>query len=245
MLWWPRRGEPVGEVMPAPDGGDTDETAAVRSAQVPAQRARKKPAVDQERRDRQGATARGRPSRELADAVRAGTGHSGGAGPTDSAPIELRGIPTDPIRIEGPTSDERVEPISLVRVRAALDRLEVRYLTDGEDGLLAMWERHAILIALEGPEDEILVMRTRPHSTVPPDWADRAYRVVNEWNHSRRFCKAYIGDPTDRGQLPIYAEVQVPLISGVHDALLAELLDCGVSVSLGFVEWLHDEGCLL
>jgi hypothetical protein len=31
----------------------------------------------------------------------------------------------------------------------------------------------------------------------------------------------------------------------VHDALLDELLDCGVSVSLGFVDWLHDEGCLL
>ncbi|HEY1485063.1 MAG TPA: YbjN domain-containing protein, partial [Micromonosporaceae bacterium] len=60
-----------------------------------------------------------------------------------------------------------------------------------------------------------------------------------------RFCKAYVGDPTDRGQLPIYAEVQVPLLSGVHEALLLELLDCGVSVSQGFVEWLHDEGCLL
>ena len=63
----------------------------------------------------------------------------------------------------------------------------------------------------KGPEDEILVMRARPHATVPPDWADRAYRVVNEWNHTRRFCKAYVGDPTERGQLPIYAEMQVPL----------------------------------
>ena len=70
-------------------------------------------------------------------------------------------------------------------------------------------------------------MRARPHATVPPDWADRAYRVVNEWNHTRRFCKAYMGDPTERGQLPIYAEVQVPLGAGVHDALLMELLTCG------------------
>ena len=74
-----------------------------------------------------------------------------------------------------------------------------------------MWERHAVLFTLEGPDDEILVMRARPHATVPPDWADRAYRVVNEWNHTRRFCKAYVGDPTERGQLPIYAELQVPL----------------------------------
>ena len=88
------------------------------------------------------------------------------------------------------------------RIRDALDRLEIRYLTDGDGSLLAMWERHALLFALEGPDDEILVMRGRPHGTVPPDWADRAYRVVNEWNHTRRFCKAYVGDATERGMLP-------------------------------------------
>jgi len=140
--------------------------------------------------------------------------------------------------------DETVAPVSTDRLRQALDRLDVRYLLDAEGNLLAMWERHAVLIALEGPADEILVMRARPHATVPPDWMDQAYRVVNEWNHSRRFAKAYVGDPTERGQLPIYAEVQVPLSAGAHDAFLDELLDCGVSVSLGFVDWLHD-ACLL
>jgi hypothetical protein len=146
--------------------------------------------------------------------------------------------------IEDPDGYE-VQPVTTARLRAALDRMEVRYLTDGNGAVLAMWERHAVMIALEGPDDEILMMRTRPHATVPRDWADRAYRVVNEWNHTRRFCKAYVGDPTDRGQLPIYAEVQVPLVAGVHEELLVELLDCGVSVSQGFVEWLHDEACLL
>jgi hypothetical protein len=141
-------------------------------------------------------------------------------------------------------ADETVAPVSTDRLRQALDRLDVRYLIDAEGNLLAMWERHAVLIALEGPADEILVMRARPHATVPPDWVDQAYRVVNEWNHSRRFAKAYVGDPTERGQLPIYAEVQVPLSAGAHDAFLDELLDCGVSVSLGFVDWLHD-ACLL
>ncbi|WFE61929.1 YbjN domain-containing protein [Micromonospora sp. WMMD714] len=138
-----------------------------------------------------------------------------------------------------------VAPVTLARVCDALDLLDVRYLADGDGNLLAMWERHAVLVTLEGPEDEILVMRARPHATVPPDWADRAYRVVNEWNHTRRFCKAYIGDPTERGQLPIYAELQVPLGAGAHDALLVEMLDCGAAVATTFVDWLHDEGALL
>ena len=138
-----------------------------------------------------------------------------------------------------------VAPVTLTRIAEALDRLDIRYLTDGGGTLLALWERHAVLFALEGPDDEILVMRARPHATVPPDWADRSYRVVNEWNHSRRFCKAYVGDPTDRGQLPIYAEMQVPLGAGTHDALLVELVDCAAAVALGFVDWLHDEGALL
>lgn len=138
-----------------------------------------------------------------------------------------------------------VEPVNLSRLGEALDLLDVRYLADGDGSLLAMWERHAVLFTLEGPDDEILVIRARPHSTVPPDWADRAYRVVNEWNHTRRFCKAYVGDPTERGQLPIYAEIQVPLSAGAHDALLVEMLDCGAAVSSTFVDWLHDEGALL
>jgi hypothetical protein len=160
--------------------------------------------------------------------------------------------PRTPDRVNGgsgePTADPfvvGVAPVTLPRIGEALDLLDVRYLSDGDGSLLAMWERHAVLFTLEGPDDEILVIRARPHATVPPDWADRAYRVVNEWNHTRRFCKAYVGDPTERGQLPIYAELQVPLSAGSHDALLVELVDCGAAVATSFVDWLHDEGALL
>src|SRR4029453_248083 len=98
------------------------------------------------------------------------------------------------------TADEpdQIATVTLARIGKALDLLDIRFLADGGGSLLAMWERHAVLFTLEGPDDEILVMRARPHATVPPDWADRAYRVVNEWNHTRRFCKAYVGDPTER-----------------------------------------------
>lgn len=137
------------------------------------------------------------------------------------------------------------DPVTLARVAAALDHVGVRYLADGCGRLLGMWERHAVLFTLEGPDDEILVVRARPHSTVPPDWADRAYRVVNEWNHTRRFGKAYVGDPTERGQLPIYVEQQVPLRAGATDALLAELLECAAVVAASFVDWLYEEGALL
>ncbi|GAA4925900.1 YbjN domain-containing protein [Actinoplanes utahensis] len=155
------------------------------------------------------------------------------------------GVPSDLSSAGSSGSSDPVMPVQLARVGKALDALDIRFLADGGGSLLAMWERHAVLFTLEGPDDEILVMRARPHATVPPDWADRAYRVVNEWNHTRRFCKAYVGDPTERGQLPIYAELQVPLAAGVHDTLLVELLDCGAAVATSFVDWLHDEGALL
>ena len=167
--------------------------------------------------------------------------------PAQRGSDEHRDSGHSPNSTELSTIDEpdRVAPVTLARIGKALDLLDIRYLADGGGSLLAMWERHAVLFTLEGPDDEILVMRARPHSTVPPDWADRAYRVVNEWNHTRRFCKAYVGDPTERGQLPIYAELQVPLNSGAHDALLVEMLDCGAAVATSFVDWLHDEGALL
>ena len=161
--------------------------------------------------------------------------------PAQREPAHAAAPPADAAAMQ----DAAVVPVDLTRLGAALDALDIRYLADGGGSLLAMWERHAVLFTLEGPEDEILVVRARPHATVPPDWADRAYRVVNEWNHTRRFCKAYIGDPTERGQLPIYAEVQIPLGAGAHDALLVEMLDCGAAVATSFVDWLHDEGALL
>lgn len=166
------------------------------------------------------------------------------AGQTDT-PI-TRMTSGETTTVKDPADDAgQVTPVTLPRIGEALERLDIRYLTDGDGSLLALWERHAVLFALEGPSDEILVMRARPHATVPPDWADRSYRVVNEWNHTRRFYKAYVGDPTDRGQLPIYAEIQVPLLAGAHDALLLELVDCAAAVAMGFVDWLHDEGGLL
>jgi hypothetical protein len=154
-------------------------------------------------------------------------------------------LPKAAAELAKPEEPEQISEVTLTRIGKALDLLDIRYLADGGGSLLAMWERHAVLFTLEGPDDEILVMRARPHATVPPDWADRAYRIVNEWNHTRRFCKAYVGDPTERGQLPIYAEIQVPLASGAHDALVVEMLDCGAAVATSFVDWLHDEGALL
>ena len=166
------------------------------------------------------------------------------AGQTDTPVTRL--VLGESITATDPADDAgQVSAVSLDRLAEMLERLDIRYLTDGDGSLLALWERHAVLFALEGPSDEILVMRVRPHATVPPDWSDRSYRVVNEWNHTRRFYKAYVGDPTDRCQLPIYAEIQVPLLAGAHDALLMELIDCAAAVAMGFVDWLHDEGGLL
>ena len=135
--------------------------------------------------------------------------------------------------------------MTLARIGKALDLLDIRFLADGGGSLLAMWERHAVLFTLEGPDDEILVMRARPHATVPPDWADRAYRVVNEWNHTRRFCKAYVGDPTERGQLPIYAEMQVPLPPAPTTRCWWRCSTAAPPSPRSFVDWLHDEGALL
>jgi hypothetical protein len=138
-----------------------------------------------------------------------------------------------------------VSPITSDRIAGALDQLDVRYIRHCDGSLLGMWERPAVLFGLEGPADEILVIRVRPHATVPGDWADRAYVAVNEWNHTRRFGKAYVGDLNDLGELPIYAEIQVPFFAGVHEALLVEMLESAVSESECFVGWLHDEGALL
>ena len=90
-----------------------------------------------------------------------------------------------------------------------------------------------------------LELETR-HAGVPVG-ADATHRsgAGGDIDRARRFCKAYIGDPTERGQLPIYAEIQVPVLAGIHDRLLDEIIDCSAAVTSAFVDWLHDEGGLL
>jgi hypothetical protein len=228
MPWWQwRPGQPGGEGLERPSVTQ-EATGEEPEAPSPA------PAPRQSTGPRPGGTSGKRTT--LSGKVRVGVPAQREAGHV-AAPSGLSSMDDE--------VPAKVAPVTLRRIGEALDLLDVRYLADGDGSLLAMWERHAVLFTLEGPDDEILVMRARPHSTVPPDWADRAYRVVNEWNHTRRFCKAYVGDPTERGQLPIYAELQVPLSAGAHDALVVELLDCGAAVATSFVDWLHDEGALL
>jgi len=137
-------------------------------------------------------------------------------------------------------------PVTADRLGEALRRIDVYFLTDpGSSNLVAMWERHAVMFALEGPERDILMIRARAHGTVPVDFADRAYPAVNAWNHDRRFLKSYLGEPSDSGRLPLYAEMQIPLVPGVHDALLDELLGCAVDVAEAWADWLHTDGAVL
>ncbi|WP_415645101.1 YbjN domain-containing protein [Stackebrandtia soli] len=145
-------------------------------------------------------------------------------------------------------NDEQPEPAGELtndRLAQSLRRLSVRYLVDESGALLAMWERHVLQIRREGPAGEILVLRARAYSTVPTEWENRAYRAVNEWNRTRRFLKAYVGELTETGQLPIYGETQIPVRPGLSDALLDEFVDCAAAVSGAFVDWLYDEGGVL
>jgi len=164
---------------------------------------------------------------------------------------ELAGEPVNArVRVDIPAQADRRSrtipiPLTSERIGDSLRRLGIRYLTDDSSSLLAMWERHMVLFTLEGPEQEILVMRARAYATLPADWAGRAHAAMSEWNHTRRFLKSYLGEPTEQGRLSLYAEMQVPLAPGAHDALLDELLDCAAAVSGSWVDWLHDEGGLL
>ncbi|MER5703447.1 YbjN domain-containing protein [Micromonospora sp. NPDC002296] len=131
--------------------------------------------------------------------------------------------------------------ISAERIHAALDELDILHAEEDEDTALAFWSRCSITFATEGPDKEILVIRTRSLETLPIRDLERARSAVNEWNHTRRFMKAYVGDPTKESRLPIYGEMQVPLGQGATDQQLLELVDCGAAVGTALVDWLHDE----
>jgi hypothetical protein len=136
-------------------------------------------------------------------------------------------------------------PMDMERVKESLRRLEIRFLTDEDGDVLALWEGHSLLFSLEGPQETVLVVRARADETVPAEWASRALASVNEWNRSRRFLRCFVGEPEGSGGMPVYADQHLHLGPGVHDALLDDMIDCLAVVSCSWVEWLHDDGALL
>jgi hypothetical protein len=145
--------------------------------------------------------------------------------------------------LEQIAADARDEaaPLATDRIIAALKNLDIRYLVDENGGIVALWERHIVQVRAEGPDADILVLRARAYQTVPREWAERGYAAMNEWNRTRRFLKAYLGEPTESGALPVFGEIQVPVRPGITTALLEELIDCGTAISGTFVEWLEGE----
>jgi hypothetical protein len=136
-------------------------------------------------------------------------------------------------------------PVDMKRIKESLRRLEIRFLTDEDGDVLALWEGHSLLFSLEGPQRTVLVLRARADEMVPMEWESRALAGVNEWNRSRRFLRCFLGEPEASGGMPVYADQHLHLGPGVHDALLDDLLDCLAVVSCSWVEWLHDDGALL
>ncbi|SDD20563.1 YbjN domain-containing protein [Glycomyces harbinensis] len=147
---------------------------------------------------------------------------------------------TDLEQIAADARDEAA-PLDSDRIIASLRNLDIRYLVDENGGIVALWERHIVQVRAEGPDADILVLRARAYQTVPREWAERGYAAMNEWNRTRRFLKAYLGEPTESGALPVFGEIQVPVRPGITTALLEELIDCGTAISGTFVEWLEGE----
>lgn len=137
------------------------------------------------------------------------------------------------------------EKVTPDRIMDILKELEVTYLTDKDGSVVSMWERYSMLIGVEGSSDDIFVARVRPYATVPPEWVERAYKTVNEWNLTRRFYKAFIGDVSESNQSAVYAEMQIPVAGGLNDDQLHDILGCAVTLADQFVEWLHGDGGLL
>ncbi|MFC4336761.1 type III secretion system chaperone family protein [Salininema proteolyticum] len=147
----------------------------------------------------------------------------------------------DDLRQIAADSCHEVKPLSGERIIEALQALGIRYLVDDRGSLVALWERHVMQLRTEGPDEDILVLRCRAYQTVPAEFHMRAYQAVNEWNRTRRFLKAYVGEPTESGALPVFGELQVPVRPGISPALLEEFIDCATAVSGAYVEWLEGE----
>ena len=140
--------------------------------------------------------------------------------------------------------NDEIQKFSKTLIETTLKQLEIRYLSDADGNLIALFNAAtsdpvALVFGATGLNSDILHIGLEVYNSIDKDLYPRLMEICNRWNATRRWPKACLAVTGDQGS--VVASMEVPLSSGVHVDLLDELIRHGISPSLEFSEWVLDE----
>lgn len=131
---------------------------------------------------------------------------------------------------EPPPPVELPTPVTMQRIGDHLVRRGYHFRVDDDGDITGTWDGHRFWFLLLGEHREIVQVRGRWSTALPPASRLATLQAVNDWNRDRIWPKVYLREESTG--LALYAEVSVDLEQGATDDQLAQVVSCGLGTAV-------------
>ena len=138
-----------------------------------------------------------------------------------------------------PDGGTRVLP-SVALVEQVLDEFGLRHSIDDDGDLVVRWERCSVYFFFYGQRNEVLQARLYLNRRFPVELRGGLALVVDDWNRTKLFPKAYTVLPDD-GMVGVCAEHAHDFEAGVTRAQLKYSIGMWIDTLLPFADWVDEQ----
>jgi hypothetical protein len=129
---------------------------------------------------------------------------------------------------------------TLALVEQLLDEFGLKHSIDDDGDLVVRWEKCSVYLFFYGERREILQARLYLNRRFDVDTRGALALLLDEWNRSKLFPKAYTVLPDD-GRVGICAEQCYDFEAGVTRAQLKYSLGLWIDTLLRFSDWVDEQ----
>jgi hypothetical protein len=129
---------------------------------------------------------------------------------------------------------------TMASVEQILDEFGLKHTVDDDGDLVVRWEKCSVYLFFYGEKREILQARLYLNRRFDVDTRTRLVLLLDEWNRSKLFPKAYTVLPDD-GRVGICAEQCFDFEAGVTRAQLKYTIGLWVDTLLRFSDWVDEQ----
>lgn len=129
---------------------------------------------------------------------------------------------------------------TMASVEQILDEFGLKHTVDDDGDLVVRWEKCSVYLFFYGEKREILQARLYLNRRFDVDTRTRLVLLLDEWNRSKLFPKAYTVLPDD-GRVGICGEQCHDFEAGVTRAQLKYTIGLWVDTLLRFSDWVDEQ----
>ena len=130
---------------------------------------------------------------------------------------------------------------ALPLVQQLLDEFGLKHSVDEDGDLVIRWEKCSVFFFFYGERHEVLQARLYMNRRFPVDARAALALLLDEWNRTKLFPKAYTVLPDD-GLVGVCAEHCYDFDAGVTRSQLKYAVGMWIDTLLRFTDWIAEQG---